>query len=52
VKEPESEQAKRFLHMAELVWKKLEDNSKKAAPVFTTNLGEAQPTQKTEGFDV
>jgi ATP-binding protein involved in chromosome partitioning len=47
IKEPDSEQARRFLEIAGRVWAAIEAG-KKSAPVFKTNLG-APPPQK---FDV
>jgi len=52
VKEPESEQAKRFLTMAEIVWKELEEKSKQKGPVFTTSLGDKKTPEKPGGFEV
>jgi len=52
VKEPDSEQSKRFLTMAETIWKVLEERSKKKGPVFTTSLGNSKPPGKPGGFEV
>jgi len=52
VKEPDSEQAKRFIAMAEKVWASLEKNAGKKGPVFTTSLGGDKPSSKPGGFEV
>lgn len=52
VKEPDSDQAKRFIEMAHKVWATLEKSLEKKAPVFTTSFGSQAPPTKSSGFEV
>jgi ATP-binding protein involved in chromosome partitioning len=48
VKEPDSEQSKRFATIAEKVWGAVEEKLKDVAPVFNVNLGGQVPAGKFE----
>lgn len=50
VKEPDSEQAKRFAEIASKVWQHVEDRLKQKGPSFTSSLGSTAP--KPDSFTV